>query len=156
MRTIENIIIHCADTPTGKPLTVADIDSWHVERGFHRAEQNRTRFNPGLKAIGYHFVIYLDGSVHTGRAVEEIGAHVQGMNATSIGICMIGSGKYNREQWSALNMLTTKLLGAYPKAHVIGHCQTPSGAAQGKLCPEFDVTSWLKNSMVPETAHVIV
>ena len=50
MRKIDEIIIHCAATPEGKHFTVADIDAWHKKRGF--------------KCIGYHFVIYLDGSVH--------------------------------------------------------------------------------------------
>ena len=50
MRKISEIIVHCAATPEGKHFTVADIDAWHKKRGF--------------KCIGYHFVIYLDGSVH--------------------------------------------------------------------------------------------
>ena len=76
MRKIDEIIIHCAATPEGKAFTVADIDAWHKKRGF--------------KCIGYHFVIYLDGSVHEGRALEEAGAHCLGHNANSIGICYIG------------------------------------------------------------------
>lgn len=56
MRNINEIIIHCAATPEGKSFTVADIDHWHRQRGW--------------KGIGYHFVIYLDGSVHKGRPIE--------------------------------------------------------------------------------------
>lgn len=76
MRQISEIIVHCAATPEGKHFTVADIDAWHKKRGF--------------RCIGYHFVIYLDGSVHEGRAIEEVGAHCLGHNANSIGICYIG------------------------------------------------------------------
>ena len=76
MRKISEIIVHCAATPEGKAFTVADIDAWHRKRGF--------------RCIGYHFVIYLDGSVHEGRAIEEVGAHCLGHNANSIGICYIG------------------------------------------------------------------
>ena len=76
MRDIREIIVHCSATPEGKHFTVADIDAWHKKRGF--------------KCIGYHFVIYLDGSVNVGRNIEEIGAHCLGHNANSIGICYIG------------------------------------------------------------------
>ena len=76
MRIITEIIIHCSATPEGKPFTVADIDRWHRQRGF--------------RCIGYHFVIYLNGSVHAGRPITESGAHCQGHNAHSIGICYVG------------------------------------------------------------------
>ena len=57
MRKIKEIIIHCSATREGRDYTVADIDRWHRERGFF--------------CIGYHFVIYRDGSIHVGRSVEE-------------------------------------------------------------------------------------
>lgn len=50
MRKIKEIIIHCSATKEGRNFTVADIDRWHRERG--------------LRCIGYHFVIYRDGSIH--------------------------------------------------------------------------------------------
>ena len=53
MRKIDLIIIHCSATPEGKDFTTADIDRWHRQRGF--------------ASIGYHFVIYRNGSVHHGR-----------------------------------------------------------------------------------------
>ena len=64
MRKIREIIIHCSATKEGRNFTVADIDRWHRERG--------------LRCIGYHFVIYRDGSIHVGRAIEEVGAHCKG------------------------------------------------------------------------------
>ena len=76
MRKINEIILHCSATAEGKDYTVADIDKWHKQRGF--------------KCIGYHYVIYRDGSVHQGRPLNEIGAHTTGHNANSIGICYIG------------------------------------------------------------------
>ena len=50
MRKIDKVIIHCSATPEGKDYTVEDIDRWHRERGFD--------------CIGYHYVIYRDGSVN--------------------------------------------------------------------------------------------
>lgn len=156
MRKINQLVIHCADTPTGRPVTVADIDKWHSERvpPFKRKEADRKAFNPDLKSIGYHFVIYIDGTVHTGRQVEEIGSHVQGMNSTSIGISLIGSGIYTTAQWQALADLITNLQQTYPGSKVLGHYQCPTGAAQGKICPMFDVTAWLSNGMAPLPANV--
>lgn len=53
MRKITEIIIHCSATKEGMDFTVEDIDRWHRQRGFD--------------SIGYHFVIYRDGSLHAGR-----------------------------------------------------------------------------------------
>lgn len=72
MRKINEIIVHCSATAEGKDYTVEDITRWHKARGF--------------KTIGYHYVVYRDGSVHAGRPVNEIGAHCQGYNANSTSI----------------------------------------------------------------------
>ena len=84
MRKIDKVIIHCSATPEGKDYTVEDIDRWHRERGFD--------------CIGYHYVIYRDGSVHKGRDVAKIGAHCKGQNANSIGVCYIGGMTADNKQ----------------------------------------------------------
>jgi N-acetylmuramoyl-L-alanine amidase len=76
MRKINEIIVHCAATREGRAFTVEDITRWHKARGF--------------ATIGYHYVIYRDGSIHKGRPLEQIGAHCVGHNKHSIGICYIG------------------------------------------------------------------
>ena len=76
MRKIDKIIIHCSATMEGKNFSVQDIATWHIEKG--------------LKNIGYHFVINLDGTIKKGRPIEESGAHCLGQNKNSIGICYIG------------------------------------------------------------------
>ena len=53
MRKINEIIVHCTATPEGRHVTVADVDNWHRARKFN--------------GIGYHYLIYLDGSIHEGR-----------------------------------------------------------------------------------------
>ena len=128
MRTISEIIIHCSATPEGKPFTVADIDQWHRQRGF--------------RYIGYHFVIYLDGNVHAGRPIAESGAHCQGHNAHSIGICYVGGldslgqPKDTRtpKQKEALKALVRQLKNDYPHAEIHGHNEFSP-----KACPCFDV-----------------
>jgi N-acetylmuramoyl-L-alanine amidase len=130
MRTINKIIIHCSATAEGRPFTVNDIDRWHRQRGF--------------RCIGYHFVIYLDGSVHQGRPIAEVGAHCLGQNANSIGICYIGGcaadGKTPKDtrtqaQKSALIQLITELRQQFPNATIHGHRDFAN-----KACPSFDVS----------------
>lgn len=76
-RRITEIILHCTATKVGRPCTVEAIRACHVkERGF--------------SDIGYNFVIYADGSVHTGRSLDISGAHCVGHNAHSIGISYVG------------------------------------------------------------------
>lgn len=129
MRTITKIIVHCSATPEGRNYTVADIDRWHRQRGF--------------KSIGYHYVIYNDGSVHTGRDEDAIGAHCSGHNANSIGICYIGGMTADNkkpkdtrtpEQRVALRELIKQLKAKYPIATIHGHREFAN-----KACPCFDV-----------------
>lgn len=134
MRAITEIILHCAATPEGKDFTVEDIDRWHRARKF--------------AGIGYHYVIYRDGSVHPGRPVEQQGAHCTGHNAHSIGVCYIGGcaadGKTPKDtrtpaQEEAMEALVRKLMKQYPGATVHGHNEYAA-----KACPSFDVKAWLK------------
>lgn len=131
---ITHIVVHYSATQRGKHHTVADIDAWHRARGFRK--------------IGYHYVIYLDGSVHKGREDSEVGAHVAGHNTGTIGICWIGGvdGNPNKgvdtrtpAQTAALIDLIYKLLEKYPGAKVLGHRDMPDAKTQ---CPGFDVIPW--------------
>lgn len=136
MRHIDEIIIHCSATPEGKDYTVDQIRDWHV-RG------------RGWQDIGYHYVIYRDGSVHQGRPEGMIGAHTVGHNARSIGVCYVGGcaadGKTPKDtrtpaQRTALKDLVRRLLEKYPGATVHGHNEFAR-----KACPSFDVRkeAWL-------------
>ena len=128
-RKIDRIIIHCAATAEGRDFTVSDINRWHVARGF--------------RCIGYHYVIYRDGSVHVGRDEAAVGAHCAGQNANSIGVCYIGGcaadGKTPKDtrtpaQRASLRELVRTLRAKYPKATVHGHNEFAA-----KACPSFDV-----------------
>ena len=129
MRIINEIIIHCSATPEGKDYTVEQIKQWHKQRGF--------------SDIGYHYVIYRDGSIHSGRPIERIGAHCLKHNAHSIGVCYIGGvakdGKTPKDtrtdaQKESLIKLIKELKAKYPKATVQGHREYAN-----KACPSFDV-----------------
>lgn len=157
MRPIDSLVIHCADSREdsdlfqGKLTPVQVIDSWHAARGFSRDPVARAKFNPGLTSIGYHFVIYRNGGIATGRAMDEIGAHAKGYNKTSLGICLVGREKFTLKQWQALkdNILSLKKL--HPNARIVGHGKLPG---QNKTCPNFDVAAWWQNEMAPPAGHI--
>ena len=134
MRSINEIIVHCSATPEGRDFTVADITRWHKARGF--------------RTIGYHYVIYRDGSIHIGRPLEEIGAHCVNHNRHSIGVCYIGGvatdgrtpmDTRTPEQKDALMKLLKELHARFPRASIHGHRDFAA-----KDCPSFDATKEYK------------
>nr|DAW76820.1 MAG TPA: endodeoxyribonuclease I [Caudoviricetes sp.] len=155
MALINDIIIHCADTPNGRKLarngkTAAQIiDKWHAERGFHRNINNKLYFNRDLDAIGYQFVIDIDGTLNTGRNIGEVGAHCKGHNTGSVGICLVGYDKFTAAQWAALKQLVAKLRKDYPQATLHGHRDYAP-----RVCPGFNVADWVKNGFEPLTNHI--
>ncbi|MBQ1268123.1 MAG: N-acetylmuramoyl-L-alanine amidase [Muribaculaceae bacterium] len=135
MRNINKIIVHCSATPEGKNFSVADIRRWHLQRGF--------------SDIGYHFVIYRDGSVNIGRPLQKSGAHCSGHNKNSIGVCYIGGvatdGKTPKDtrtsaQKDSLVRLITELRQQFPNASVHGHREFAN-----KACPCFNASEEYKN-----------
>jgi N-acetylmuramoyl-L-alanine amidase len=174
-RTIRHIIIHCAASQNGKVLRAADVNNSHKTRGFKRSSQAVRSFNPELPNIGYHFFIGIDGKVETGRGLEEVGAHAQGNNSDSIGICMAGTDKFTTAQWMALRGLVIELAGTI-KGKAIATCESAMNAYKEmgisvkghrdyspdlngdgqitrtewiKVCPGFEVSSWIKGGMMP-------
>lgn len=128
-RNIKEIIIHCSDTREGQDFTVEDIRKWHKARGFND--------------IGYHYVIYRDGTVALGRDVNIAGAHCTGHNTISIGVCYIGGheavGKGYKDtrtdaQKRSMLELLKRLKKLYPKATIHGHNEFAN-----KACPCFNV-----------------
>lgn len=163
-RPISAIAIHCAATPNGRTLftgragkpgfrtPVMEINAWHQARGFKRAPAALAKMNPGLCCIGYHYVIYTNGAIATGRAEAEVGAHVAGFNSKSIGVCLVGTDQFTPAQWAALADLVRGLMKRYPDARVLGHRDFPQVA---KSCPGFSVADWLAGGMEPLAGHVL-
>ena len=129
MRKIDKIIVHCTATSAGREVTVADVKAWHKARGF--------------RTIGYHYLVYLDGTVHAGRRESEVGAHCLGQNARSIGVCYVGGldaatgeprDTRTPAQRRALRELVETLCRRYPNATVHGHWEFAA-----KACPCFDI-----------------
>jgi len=146
---ITHLVIHCAATPNGRHFTAEDIDRWHKERGFRRDPADVGHHEPRLRHIGYHYVIYTNGAVRCGRSEAEVGAHCQGMNTVSIGVCLIGTDRFTRHQWESLRAHVQAIRTRYPAIQICGHRRFSK-----KLCPGFDVTAWLKGEMAPLADHL--
>ena len=134
MREIKKIVIHCSDSTWG---TREDINRWHLERGWD--------------GIGYHYVITNgrakstdsykeqdDGLIEKGRPVEKTGAHVQGHNSNSIGVCLIGTYWFTSAQlYKSLPSLLATLMYQYiiDADNIFGHYELD----KGKTCPNMDI-----------------
>ena len=131
MRSINKIIVHCADTYHDMDIGVEEIRQWHLDRSFND--------------IGYHFVIRRDGTLEIGRPIDVQGAHVSGLNKHSIGICLVG-GKprfnFRDVQMNQLRETVRDLLVTYPDATVHGHNEYSD-----KACPDFDVQVWAEDNL---------
>jgi N-acetylmuramoyl-L-alanine amidase len=128
------LVVHCSASPPNARVNASVIDRWHRERGFRK--------------IGYHYVINRDGGVEVGRARDEVGAHAEGFNNSSLGICLVGGvdtkgapeNNFTKPQFASLTRLLTALRKDYPAAEVLGHRDLPNVK---KACPSFDVSEWL-------------
>lgn len=129
---MKKIVIHCSDTPNGRPDTAEDIHRWHTTP--------KPKGN-GWDGIGYHHVIEVGGAVRAGRPHYWMGSHVAGHNEDSLGICMIGRDRFDADQWRALEGLVIALHYRYPQAEIVGHCDLDDA----KTCPNFDAKSWWAN-----------
>lgn len=146
-RAISRIIVHCTATPEGQDTTVEAI------RKNHTAPKDKG--GRGWSDIGYHYVVYRDGTVHEGRDVNISGAHCSGYNTGSIGVCYVGGLEYRpgvaykdlkpkdtrtAAQKAGLLKLLKELKALYPKATIHGHREFAN-----KACPCFDAKEEYKS-----------
>ena len=128
------IIIHCSDTEPSKNLNTEELNKIHRQKGFLN--------------IKYHFIIKRDGTVETGRHVDEVGSHTEEFDEESISICLIGGIapdqeveprlNYTSRQWDSLKTTIKSLRLLYPGAHVLGF----NDVEENKISPYFDVQAW--------------
>lgn len=148
MRKIKKIIIHCSASSFGS----ADvIRRWHTE-----APRN-------WSDIGYHYVIcngyenksdefeenVMNGEVQVGRDLSRAGAHAVGHNGDSIGVCMIGTDTFSKEQFVSLGGVVIGMMtqfGLSPE-DVISHASVDT---HGKTCPNFSVPEFMDKYVLSE------
>jgi len=133
---IEKLIVHCSATREGQHITIDTIRDWHVN-------------GRGWRDVGYHYIIYLDGTIKKGRADNVQGAHCKKFNSSSLGICYIGGvesdGKTPKDtrteaqKESLLHVLKT-LIAMFPLATIYSHNEFAN-----KACPSFDATNEYKD-----------
>lgn len=147
----DTIVVHCSATQPTQDIGADTIRKWHKEQGW--------------QDIGYHLVIRRNGMLEFGRKLDEVGAHVQGHNATSVGICLVGGidakGKaednFTPAQYQMLRAVLNFLAALYPNARkkIVGHRDlSPDKNGDGQItpnewikeCPCFDVRAWLKQN----------
>ena len=86
---IREIILHCSGLDSKH--TAKDIDSWHRKKKY--------------LGVGYHYIIDRKGKITKGRPLTTVGAHCDGHNAHSVGICLLGLNKITGTQVEALRGL---------------------------------------------------
>ena len=117
------IALHHAEAVT---CTARQIDEWHKSNGW--------------SGIGYHFFVRKNGEVYEGRPLWALGAHVQGKNDASVGICAEGD-YHNKDkvmpeaQKKAIKELIAYLKGMYPNAEVVGHGEIGESNCPGRYYP---------------------
>lgn len=123
------LIIHCSDSSRKEDDDIDVIKGWHKSKGWID--------------VGYHFFIKSDGTIQTGRPVEQMGSHCKDHNSDSIGICLSGKDKFTEKQFVALADLViflTKDHGltldcVFPHRYFNNH----------KTCPNFSVKQFLEH-----------
>jgi N-acetylmuramoyl-L-alanine amidase len=140
-------VLHVSATKLSRNYTIEDCKKDHLARGFND--------------IGYHFYIDQKGEVHEGRPLTRDGAHVQGHNKGTIGICCEGgigeNGKptdtMNGIQKTAVEGLLQALKKGNPNMKVTGHRDlSPDTNGNGKIdswerlkeCPCYDAAERFK------------
>jgi N-acetylmuramoyl-L-alanine amidase len=140
-RNITEINVHCSATRpewmegrSGNDR-IAEIRRWHVQQN-------------GWRDIGYHWLIDRDGTVYGGRPEATSGAFEPRVNATAIGVCLLGgfgsaaTNSFAQHYTDAQDVALRDLISAIKERHpgikrVSGHNEYSS-----KACPGFSVPRW--------------
>lgn len=125
IRKVSKVYLHCSASDNPKHDDVSVIKKWHLERGFND--------------VGYHYFIKADGTIQTGRWIEQIPAAQEGHNQGSIAICCHGLSKFTDEQRKSLKALCDEINELYQgNISFHGHCEVST-----KSCPVYPYKEWL-------------
>lgn len=137
---VEYLVVHTQGAPGNEDGSAAGIHAYHKKP---KAQGGR-----GWAGIGYHFVVRKNGQVERGRPLDRQGAHVQGYNRASVGICCSGNGDLadlTAQQKGSLRDLVRDLRSEFVAStvqghrplvdHLIGTGLLGKGLATTKTCP---------------------
>ena len=108
--------------------TAAQIHEWHQKR--------KSNSGRNWSGIGYHYIIQKNGLIETGRPDETLGAHVQGHNHDSIGICFAGHLSFeppSQAQITSAILLVRDLFNKYGTLEITGHGNVVETECPGNL-----------------------
>jgi hypothetical protein len=125
--TIKHIVIHhSASKPS---TTLEEITAWHKARGFNQ--------------VGYHKVIYDDGTIMNGRPESTVPASVKDHNKATLAVCVTGNFEVDQPttfQLISLELVIKEWQTKWPGAKVICHRELAP-----TLCPGKNLYAWLKS-----------
>jgi hypothetical protein len=154
------IILHCSDSSFGN---AALISKWHSLPSKEVIQNGKRYLGRGWSGIGYHYVILngwiasniynpkFNGLYETGRPLDddpvisgnEMGAHVKGYNARSVGVCLIGkSGQFTQDQLNTSLTLVYDLENQFGSIEVLQHSDLDQNKA---FCAGLDMSIWHRN-----------
>lgn len=155
MSKLKYLIIHCLDTPKGREVSKEELISWHT------SPKPKGR---GWKQVGYSDMIHLDGKLENLVKYDndgwvdsgEITNGAVGFNGEARHVAVVGGKGFKRtsdfddvltpEQFTTLQMYIKTFLMHHEDCKIGGHYQFNDG----KECPGFDVTKYLKFVNVPQ------
>lgn len=136
------IVLHHAAASVCSP---EDIHEWHLKRGWAGA--------------GYHYFVRKDGIVYSLRPENTVGAHCQGYNSKSIGICCEGNFEVEQmgeKQSAALIELVRYLKKKYPNAKIVGHRDLAATNCPGKNYPLAKVKEAVENTWIEKAKTMLL
>jgi N-acetylmuramoyl-L-alanine amidase len=124
---IKHIVIHhSASKPS---TTLEEITKWHKARGFN--------------TVGYHKVIYDDGTIMNGRPETTVPASVKDHNKNTLAVCVCGNFEVDQPtnfQLISLELVIKEWRAKWPGATIICHRDLAP-----TLCPGKALYSWVKS-----------
>ena len=138
----KRIVVH--HSASASTTTIEDIHSWHLQRNW--------------AGVGYHYVIYPDGTIYRGRPEWARGAHAwqdeqHEANTDGLGICLVGDFMIDQPaeaQMQSLVWLIHDIWIRYPGLPVIGHKNVMATACPGELFPWGELRKRLEGPQVAE------
>ena len=113
---------------------------------------HNTHIKNGWAGIGYHFYVRKDGSIYRGRPIDRMGAHCEGHNNHSIGICFEGnfdSEAMTAEQIESGRELINHIEDGYGKRlAVYRHSDLMATACPGKNFPYEDIAKASSDELI--------
>lgn len=138
----EYIVLHHAAALKCSP---ADIHRWHLERGWAGA--------------GYHYLVRKDGTVYSLRPEDTVGAHCEGYNSRSIGVCAEGNfdvEQMEERQRASLHNLVRYLKDEYPEAKIVGHRELAATNCPGKNYPLEEIKKAAEKTWIDDVKDTVL